>query len=524
MVRSTKSKLAPGSPDSRPVLIVRADADPTMGAGHIMRTLALAQAWQYEGGTAVFAVAGLPGAIADRLAAEGVETVPLSVPRGSPEDGRAVLRLARARGADWVVVDGYHFEADYHCALRDAGLRVLLMDDGGGHSSYCPTFVLNQNPQAGPEMYRGRQPETELLLGTRFALLRREFWKWRRWERRIPDIATKVLVTFGGGDSRNGIEKAVRALGMMLPGGGLECVVAVGAMSPRSAALKATADALGMSVEVHDGVSDMAELMAWAEIAVGAAGSTSLELAFMGLPALLVVTADNQRPLAECLSNYGSAVDLGRSEALDEAELARRVQALAESRTTRESMTSAGRHLVDGYGASRVVQRLRGDKVRLRDATAGDAELLWRWANEPQTRANSFSPHVIGWSDHVSWLDQHLNSSSSRLLVAVDSNDIAVGQARLDADGQGAILSISVDKELRHQGFGLAIIQLVLREAVRSPGVAWVDALIKPENEASLRVFSRAGFVTAPRSAAERGVEYLRYRWRPDDLQSDPER
>jgi UDP-2,4-diacetamido-2,4,6-trideoxy-beta-L-altropyranose hydrolase len=268
----------------------------------------------------------------------------------------------------------------------------------------------------------------------------------------------------------------------------------------------------------------MAELMAWAEIAVGAAGSTSLELAFMGLPALLVVTADNQRPLAECLSNYGSAVDLGRSEALDETELARRVQALAESRTTRESMTSAGRHLVDGYGASRVVQRLRGDKVRLRDATAGDAELLWRWANEPQTRANSFSPHVIGWSDHVSWLDQHLNSSSSRLLVAVDSNDIAVGQARLDADGQGAILSISVDKELRHQGFGLAIIQLVLREAVRSPGVAWVDALIKPENEASLRVFSRAGFVTAPRSAAEGGVEYLRYRWRPSNFQSDPER
>jgi UDP-2,4-diacetamido-2,4,6-trideoxy-beta-L-altropyranose hydrolase len=357
-------------------------------------------------------------------------------------------------------------------------------------------------------------------LGTRFTLLRREFWKWRKWERSVPDVAARVLVTFGGGDSRGGAERAVRAVRKIV-GDDLECVVAVGAMSQEVAMLEEMARAPGRPFEIRQKVSDMAELMAWADVAVTAAGSTSLELAFMGLPAFLVVMADNQGPLAECLATLGSASDLGRVESLDEAGLSRKLQALVQSRAAREAMASAGRNLVDGYGASRVVQRLLGERVRLRDATSADAELLWRWANEPETRANSFSGQAISWSDHVDWLSRHLNSPTSRLLVAVDQNDVPIGQARLDVEGQGAILSISVDRGFRHQGLGSAIIPLVRKEAARSFGSAWVDALIKPENEASLRAFSSAGFVNTDRSMTEANVGYLRYRWhstcpRPD--------
>jgi UDP-2,4-diacetamido-2,4,6-trideoxy-beta-L-altropyranose hydrolase len=507
-------------PDDKRVLLVRADADSKIGAGHVMRTLALAEAWQCEGGQAVFAAAGLPSAVERRLSTEGIETVPLLVRRGTPEDARAVAELAQTRDAHWVIVDGYHFDADYQRILKGAGLGVLVMDDGGHLSHYCADFVLSQNPQADPTMYHSCEAETELLLGTRFTLLRREFWKWRRWQRSVPDVAARVLVTFGGGDSGGAAEKVLRAVrGIEVDD--LECVVAAGAMSPELAMLEEIARAPGRHIEIRHKVPDMAELMAWADVAVAAAGSTSLELAFMGLPALLVTIADNQEPLAKCLAALGSASDLGRAELLDEAKLAEELQALAKSRTAREAMASAGRNLVDGYGASRVVQRLLGEKVRLRDATSADAELLWRWANEPETRANSFSGQAISWSDHVDWLSQRLNSPTSRLLVAVDKNDVPIGQARLDVDGQGAILSISVDRGFRHQGLGSATIPLVLKEATRSFGVAWVDALIKPENEASLRAFSSSGFVNTDRAMTGANVGYLRYRWhsncpRPD--------
>jgi UDP-2,4-diacetamido-2,4,6-trideoxy-beta-L-altropyranose hydrolase len=522
MPQPTPPHRAANPPDDQRVLLVRADADSNIGAGHVMRTLALAEAWQHEGGQAVFAAAELPSAVERRLSAEGIEAVPLRARRGTPEDAREVVELAQTRCADWVIVDGYHFEADYQRTLKGAGLRVLVMDDGGRLSHYCADLVLSQNPQADPAMYRSCGTETELLLGTRFTLLRREFWKWRKWQRSVPDVAARVLVTFGGGDSGGGAEKAVRAV-RKIEADDLECVVVGGAMSPEVALLEEIARTPGRPVEIRHNVPDMAELMAWADIAVTAAGSTSLELAFMGLPGLLVTIADNQAPLAKCLAALGCALDLGRAELLDEATLARKLQALSKSRTAREAMASAGRNLVDGYGASRVVQRLLGGKVRLRDATSADAELLWRWANEPETRANSFSGQAISWSDHVDWLSEHLNSSASRLLVAVDQNDGPIGQARLDADGQGAVLSISVDRGFRHQGLGSAIIPLVLKEATRSFGAAWVDALIKPENEASLRAFSSSGFVSTDRAMTGADAGYLRYRWQSTCSQPDSE-
>ena len=94
-----------------------------------------------------------------------------------------------------MVVDGYQFDAAYHKTLRDAGRKLLALDDNGDAGYYWADLVLNQNIHAQADWYAHRAPDTRLLLGTRYALLRREFLRWRGWQRDTPETAAKVMVT-----------------------------------------------------------------------------------------------------------------------------------------------------------------------------------------------------------------------------------------------------------------------------------------------------------------------------------------
>ncbi len=130
-------------------LLVRADANPVIGTGHIMRCLALAQAWQDQGGSVTFACAeGLPESLHQRLSSESMSVRLLQVNPGSEADARAVIELARQVQTSVVVVDGYHFGADYQRWLKDAGLRLLFIDDNGHAEHYYADWVLNQNIHA----------------------------------------------------------------------------------------------------------------------------------------------------------------------------------------------------------------------------------------------------------------------------------------------------------------------------------------------------------------------------------------
>src|SRR6266545_2605823 len=100
-------------------LVLRADAGTQMGTGHVMRCLALAQAWQDNGGNAIVIVATQASALEERLTAEGVKVIRLPTQPGSGDDADQTVALARNASASWVVVDGYHFGADYQRVIKE---------------------------------------------------------------------------------------------------------------------------------------------------------------------------------------------------------------------------------------------------------------------------------------------------------------------------------------------------------------------------------------------------------------------
>lgn len=484
-------------PDNEPThrerILFRADASTRIGTGHVMRCLALAQAWQDAGGQAVFVVAPAAATLVAHVRSAGVEVVHLEAPPGSETDAAYTATLARHLQASWVVVDGYHFGLDYRRRLKDAGLQLLLIDDNGSPPHGWADTIVNPNPRAHAGPYRSRSPHTRLLLGARYALLRREFALWRDWQRDTPTVARKLLVTLGGSDPDNVTGTIIHAL-QQVTIDALEVIVVVGSHNPHAQQLQSVIQATRRPIRLLRHVTDMPGLMAWADMAVSAAGCTVWELAFMGVPALVVTLASNQEPTADWLRTTGFAWVLGRAQQWSADDVTRAVTQLSVAAERRAAMSKRGRELIDGEGAERIVMQLTGARLRLRRARAQDCYQLWQWANDPQVRAVSFSPQPIPWERHVEWFSAQLRNQYCLLFIAVDSDDTPIGQVRYELDKDEATVSISLDQRFRSQGYGSVLLKLSAQTIFRSARITAIHAYVKPENSASLRAFAKAGY------------------------------
>jgi UDP-2,4-diacetamido-2,4,6-trideoxy-beta-L-altropyranose hydrolase len=255
------------------------------------------------------------------------------------------------------VVDGYHFGGEYQQILKQSKLHLLFIDDYGHAEHYYADFVLNQNISADQQWYNNREAYTQLLLGTRYALLRREFWQWQGWQRTVPPVAKKVLVTLGGADPDNITLKVIQSL-QIVEVEELEAVVVVGGSNPHYENLKMAVLDSGYPIQLQRNITNMPELMAWADVAVSAGGSTCWELAFMGLPSILLILAENQRAIAEKLATLNLAVNLGWHQDVQSQNIADTLSALVQSTEQRTHMSKVSQQIVDGQGSFKVVSLL----------------------------------------------------------------------------------------------------------------------------------------------------------------------
>jgi UDP-2,4-diacetamido-2,4,6-trideoxy-beta-L-altropyranose hydrolase len=315
-----------------------------------MRCLALAQAFQDNGGEVVFSQHAPPPALESRLTEEGIRVARVLAEPGSAGDAEQTATLARDCGARWVVVDGYHFSGEYQKRIKGSGLKLLAIDDYGHAGHYWADLVLNQNLQADHSLYRSRAAYTELLLGPRFALLRREFLRWRGWKRDVPDVARRLLITLGGADPDNITRKVIWAL-PHVQGALLQALVVIGGSNPHSRELRAEFRDQEPRITFISDVKNMSDLMAWADLAFAAAGATSWELAFLGLPSLMFVLAENQEPTARMLAESGLCRNLGWGYRADSESIGQALARLVHDRGDRLRMAQRGPQVVQGDGA-----------------------------------------------------------------------------------------------------------------------------------------------------------------------------
>lgn len=486
-------------------LLIRADASSTMGAGHVMRCLALAQAWRKAGGEVAFLMASSTPFVSQRVSTEGFEILRIDAPPGGAEDAAKTRNTASQRHARWLAVDGYHFDPDYSVAVASDRWRMLRVEDEPGYECPRADVILNQNVHAENSTYPENTKGTQFLLGPRYALLRNELMEACQLRREFPLVAKNLLVTTGGGDPQILLPRLLEAIKCC--SSKLKATVVVGTAPDRDL-LDSLARSPG-SIELVIGSQDMSRLIAWADIAVSAAGSTCWEFCGLGLPSILIDIAENQRNVAKSLSEGGAAVHVPQEDA-SSRRIAEEMEALIHSQSRREAMARRGRDLVDGRGAYRVTSALRASGITSRRATQNDCGLLWKWANDPAARGASFSSAQISWDEHREWLRKKLADRRSVLLIAEESRTpIAVIRVEEKKPAIGE-LSINLAPEARGSGLATHLIRQCGGEAAEELNLVEVHALIKEENAASRRAFENAGYAVIERMQVG-GVDAIRY-------------
>lgn len=344
-----------------PICVIRADAAPHIGGGHVMRCVAFAEAWQARGGEAVFVTHCENQALLAKVSAAVPQVVLLDAAHPAPEDRsrvREVLRSASRDRADrgWVVIDGYHLDEAYQLGVRSDGGRVLVIDDYAHLARYHADILLNQNLGTERTRYQS-DPDTVFLLGPKYALLRAEFGCWRGWTRTFPPLARRVLVT-GGLSAPD--DFLLAALDSVAGSGidGVQVAVVLGARPAGVSRPLSDGAYKGLQIELIENPADLPARMAWADVAIATSGVTAWELAFMGVPTVFAAVAENQRGAARALADCGAAANSGDGPPVPWRSVTSDLAALMNDLDRRRDISVTARALVDGRGAHRVADEL----------------------------------------------------------------------------------------------------------------------------------------------------------------------
>lgn len=138
----------------------------------------------------------------------------------------------------------------------------------------------------------------------------------------------------------------------------------------------------------------------------------------------------------------------------------------------------------------------------LRKATEADAEMLFRWRNEAETRANSFHTELIPYEEHVVWLRNALHNPAQEIFIFYDGN-VPIGQVRLYREGDTATVSYSIDSAYRGHGYGKAMLKSVEKLCVDQGTPQILRGYVKKKNIASQVIFERLGYTTSTVSDLE---------------------
>ncbi|WP_435035533.1 UDP-2,4-diacetamido-2,4,6-trideoxy-beta-L-altropyranose hydrolase [Pseudomonas neuropathica] len=482
-------------------VLIRADASPTIGSGHIARCLTLARVLRGQGSHVAFACRRLPGHRLDALRAEGFETFALPeryaaedpqqaiesmLPWQADIDALAAVLEGHAE-FDWVIVDHYGLDHQWQTAARQWAPRIAAVDDLASRR-YSVDLLLNQNLSGLHENYQPLLPEgCRTLLGPRYAMLREEF--------SCPAIeikhrAQRVLVNFGGFDAAQQTHHAMLALADFPE---LQVDFVAGADNPAWAQMQALAETRP-NWRLHSFVSDFHQRMTEADLFIGAGGGTSWERAAMGLPTICIAVSNNQQANGEVMAAAGAHVFMGAREQVSVEQLRDAIGFVTGNHYLRQSLAERSRQLVDGRGAERVAAALAGAVLKVRAATLDDAQLLFDGRNAETVRRWSLDSGVIDWPQHLNWLTASLRNPQ-RLLLIAEADDGAVGVVRYDLRGFEAEVSIYLLERRMGLGWGRAL--LACGEAFVAahwPQLQVITAQVLPDNRPSLNVFRDAGF------------------------------
>ena len=354
--------------------VFRVDASLQMGSGHVMRCLTLARALRARGVECTFACREHVGHLITFIRDAGFAVEALAIEdTGCSVEASMVLAHAHWLGANqetdavaclpllervkpqWLIVDHYSLDKTWEALVAGHAEHILVIDDLADRAHYCH-LLLDQNLGRKISDYAGLVPAAcHVLVGPIHALLRPEFSGLRNESLRFrkESALNAITISMGGVDEPDATGKVLASLSRCSLSADTYITVIMGGLAPALDRVRQAAAFMPWPTRVLVGINNVAEVLASSDLVIGAVGGSAWERCALGVPTLMVVLAENQRPGAMALAHEEAGLLIGEVDEI-ESELPRLMEELCSSQKLRDLSKKAA-SLTDGYGVFRVL-------------------------------------------------------------------------------------------------------------------------------------------------------------------------
>jgi spore coat polysaccharide biosynthesis predicted glycosyltransferase SpsG len=339
---------------NRAPILFRVDGSPQTGWERLSRCLTYAAALQRRRRPTYFLSQLEPRFLGLNIKRAGNNWLEADGPAGSADDLTETLQEIRRLQAGAVIVDAPDVSEDYLAQLVAAGVLVVSLDHQA-NIRFPSHLVIN--PLLGPrkEDYE-HYPETQLLLGGRFSLVRSEVRRSRPGRAQEPPPPFRALVALGEDDPH---EQAGALALQLLNAPKIERVdIVARSHHPQLEPLQKLAAQYPERLEVAVEPAEVAARLVRCHLAISAGNGWALELACVGIPQLIIVQNEAHWPTAQRLEEEGAATCLGWHENVSPQTIRQALQNLLSDQAERQAMARCGRQLIDGRGPDRLVTAL----------------------------------------------------------------------------------------------------------------------------------------------------------------------
>jgi len=486
-------------------VVFRVDSSYEIGTGHVMRCLTLAQVLKENGANVKFICRKHKGNLIDKVYLSGFRVYELEILKEAKVDNKLAhshllettqqqdaddcIDILKAEKIDWLIVDHYALDRQWQNRLRPYYEKLMVIDDLADRQHQCD-ILLDQTFGRQQKEYLMRTPKgCQLLLGSQYALLRPDFYKWREFslKRRAKPEFKNLLVNMGGIDRNNRTGEVLQELQNCVLPRDTSIIILMGNSAPYIEDVRIMADALPYKTEIRINVNNMAEIMANADLAIGAAGSTTWERCCMGLPTIQIMTADNQIQIVKNLDSINAIQFISStchlSKAFDKIfQFINKISLVSSS-------------LVDGKGSLRILELIKHkknniDSFYMKPVDFSENQFVYGL----QTKVNRqffINPEVPSIEEHTKWFQEAVKSSISQLFILVQGSS-RVGILRVD-NIKNSTLEVSVIILKKYIGKGFAKKALRDIEGL-NPGKNFL-AIIHNNNTASKNLFLKIGYI-----------------------------
>ncbi|WP_257264246.1 UDP-2,4-diacetamido-2,4,6-trideoxy-beta-L-altropyranose hydrolase [Endozoicomonas sp. ONNA2] len=497
-------------------VVFRVDASIEIGTGHVYRCLTLADALKKAGYLCHFICREHHGHLGPLIRQKNFRLTLLPVNQDENihresyqtwlggdwvEDAKLTekaIKDSNIKEVDLLIVDHYSLDNHWQKKIRKICKNIIAIDDLANRKIDADIIIdQTYERQEGDYIPWMCNTETSLLVGSRYALLRPEFYLFRKKslpKRKTISAPPCILISLGGSDQNNVSSQILESLSELYTANELRVILVIGANNPHAQKLEKQCQLLPFQTELHIATDQICQLMIESDIAIGAAGTTSWERCALGLPTITICMANNQKKVLQGLAKNNAILPFPLSEVSNTSELKKTIENCLEKHA---EISESARNVTDGLGVKRVLMHLLNEHIRdgktlkFHAGTMKEMGKLFHWQTAPETRRFSRNPKAPTWDEHQTWYLNKLNQPDCFLhFMIIEGKE--VGMLRFDpVDGSDNYeISILVAPECYRLGIAEAGLKLMRKIY---PEFNFI-ATVLPGNLASHSLFKRLGY------------------------------